>query len=84
MIEVSQTGAITVTGKDSIETYRLIALRSALRLWERTGIIPQRGVTISHMLKLSSEVTGKRYPRSKKGAVAAQADLGTLLESRKS
>jgi len=78
-ITVDASGSITVDGEQSMRVYRVLAIRSALSLWERTGLLPGRGITLSVMLGNASQFTGKTYPKSKRGAMAAQADLAALL-----
>lgn len=53
-IETNEGGSISVTGQ-GIETYRLIALKHALSLFERTGMRPNRHI---HPLKIAQATTG--------------------------
>lgn len=80
MVEVSESGAITITG-DSIELYRLIATRRALELYLRTGMKMNRMATPKVLTGIISEYTGKTYARSRKGYEAAAKDVAAFLES---
>lgn len=70
-------GGITITG-DSINTYRVLLLRSGLGLYIKSEgrIIPTRGMGLKAMLKLATAITGKAYKTSMAQAVLALADLG--------
>ena len=58
-ISVMEDGGFSVTGKDSIELFRLLSLRSALRL-EMKGMKMSRGVSASTILKREYGITGQR------------------------
>lgn len=55
-IEQHEGGSISITGQ-GIETYRLLALKHALSLFQRTGMRPNRYVK---PLQLAQSVTGLR------------------------
>ena len=50
-IEVHESGSVTVTGKAGISLYRLLMIRSAFKLWTKTGLQPTRGVRILSVVK---------------------------------
>lgn len=57
-------GGTTFAGKDAVNLFRAITLKSSMRLWQATGMIPTRGVGIKQMLAIAEEYTGKKYRRS--------------------
>lgn len=81
-ITVSSTGAITYEGRDAVTLYGLIALRSAIRLHQKCGMIPTRGVTITRLLASASSFTGKPY-KGKTKHDAAIADLTLTIDAAK-
>jgi hypothetical protein len=80
-IHVGKSGT-TIVGHDATMLYRAIVLRSSIKLYAATGMIPTRGVTITKMLAMASEYTGKRYKRGQ--YAEAQADLNVWIETMKS
>lgn len=78
-------GGTMFTGPDSIALYRAIALRGALKLYARSGILPTRGMTITKMLKAATEYTGKDYGRGNVNkAQAAAAEMTVWIETMRS
>lgn len=73
-------GGTTFTG-DGIELYRAATLRSALKLYAACGMIPTRGFTITKMLKLATQYTGKPYKRG--DAAKAAADMKDWVDAAK-
>lgn len=67
-------GSTLLTG-DAIEFYRRAQLKAFIGLYIKTGMIPTRGVTISKMLKLATEITGQTYKNNREGWLKAEADL---------
>jgi len=63
---------------DQIENYRRAALAQAIRLFLNTGMMVTRGMNGSRLRDLVSGITGKSYPRSRKGLEVALADLEAL------
>jgi hypothetical protein len=64
-------GGTLITGK-GIDTYRYLLLAKSIELYARYGMIPTRGVTISKMMKMASQITGKKFKsRDYAGAAAA-------------
>lgn len=61
-ITVSEQGTIAATGAQGVETFRMIALRSALRLQARTGMKMSRGIsaiTVAQQMGLTTKRTAK-------------------------
>lgn len=73
-------GGIVFTG-DGITLYQASQLRSFLKLYAKTGMIPTRGVTITKMLKMASTFTGKTYKRG--DAMKAHEDMHQWVEAAK-
>lgn len=80
-ISTSPTGTSFV-GPDAIGLYRAMVLKSSLSLWLRTKIIPARGMTITKLLAIVKDYTGKGY-RPKETATAIE-DLTVWIETMKS
>lgn len=72
-------GGTTISGKDGMNFYRAITLKSAIGLHMKTGLIPTRGVTITSMFKMATEYTGKTYKRGQHEA--AINDLGVWIDT---
>jgi hypothetical protein len=82
---------LTVTGTDdritensfvgpkAVNVFQLTVIRSALRLFGKTGIKANRAYTLTNMLAVATEATGKKYPRSRAGALKAHDDLETVI-----
>jgi hypothetical protein len=70
---ITHTPGGTVLTGDAIEFFRVAHLKGFLKLYAKTGMIPTRGVTITHMLALASDVTKKKYRRG--DAMKAHDDL---------
>ena len=70
-IETYGNGGAVITGK-GIDTYRYLLLAKSIELYARCGLIPTRGVTISKMMKMATQITGKKFKsRDYAGAAAA-------------
>lgn len=74
------SGATSLTG-DAVHLCRVATIRSGLNVAIKTGgkmrII--REATPSHLLRLTTELTEKKYPNSAKGWALAVADLDTRI-----
>jgi hypothetical protein len=68
-----------LTTPEQIDKFRAITLISAISLYLKCGIIPNRTVTPGNMRKWASGYTGKQYARSKKGMTGALADLRAMF-----
>lgn len=76
-VEITKGGTTVMTG-DAIELMRWQCLKSGLEGYAKFGMIPTRGVTITKMLKMAGDVTGKKY---KKGdALKAAADVKASMD----
>jgi hypothetical protein len=67
---------------DTIESYRIIATKSAIRLWMNAKIRPSRHVGINDLLRIASEYTGEIYPINNGGYQKAIDDLEEMIEGR--
>lgn len=77
-ITVNARGQVTgYFGPDAVHFARVRMLRSSIKLWKQTGLIPTRGVGIKRMLAMASEYTGKPYHT--RNIEAALTDLDTWL-----
>jgi hypothetical protein len=78
--ETTASGTVVMTGA-AIQGYRLVVLRSSLKLFGETGIRTHRGFRLRDLLAAASEVTGKRYGASRAGALKASEDLRALMDT---
>lgn len=62
-IEHGSNGLVAFVGEDATRVFAAAVLRSSIKLWLATGMIPTRGVGITHMLARASQLTGKSYRR---------------------
>lgn len=62
-VTIHKSGAVSFSGTDAVQLFRALALAQALSLYAKTGMVPTRGITATQLLKLASELTGKRYAR---------------------
>ena len=75
---------ILFSGPDAIRLQQAITLRSAIKMYVRSGgqIIPTRGMGITKMLALTTNITGKKYKRTQ--TEDAMRDLHIWIETMKS
>jgi hypothetical protein len=66
------------TGKDEVNTFVLIALKNAIKLYVNTGMKANRAYTPANMLAKASEFTGKTYKRGQ--LQIAYDDLQAIYE----
>jgi hypothetical protein len=79
-ITISQ-GGTTFVGPDATNLFRAMTLASSLGLYAKCGITPTRGVTITKMLVMATQYTGKKYKRG--DAAKAQADVKLWCDAMK-
>lgn len=60
----SRKEATSYVGSDATQLFRVNMLKSAIRLYVKTGIIPTRGMGIKKMLKAAEQYTGRKYKTS--------------------
>jgi hypothetical protein len=68
-------GATSLVGPDAVNFYRACTLKSSLGLWLKTKMVPTRGMTITRMLGLVPEYTGKKYTTRQVDAAIADLDV---------
>jgi len=61
-------------GPDAVDLFRVRVLRSSIAMHKRSGIIPTRGVTITKMLAMASQYTGRPYKRGQHDQALADLD----------
>lgn len=69
----SRGEATSYVGRDATELFRVNMIKVSIKLYMKTGMIPTRGVTISKMLKMAEQYTGRKYKKSE--AAYAVEDL---------
>lgn len=74
-------GGTTFAGPDATNFFRAAMLASSLGLYAKCGMIPTRGVTITKMLAMATQYTGKKYKRG--DALKAQADVKLWADTMK-
>lgn len=72
-IEVGPGGTAFV-GRDAVDLFRVKTLRVAINAHKRSGLIMTRGLTVTRMMQIATEITGKPY----KGATKHDAALADL------
>ncbi len=65
--------ATSYVGSDATTLYRVNMIKVSIKLWMKTGMMPTRGVTISKLLKMAEQYTGRKYKKSE--AAYAVEDL---------
>lgn len=66
------------SGPDAMLRVQAITLWSSLGLYQSTGIIPTRGMGITYMMNLATQITGNKYKR--KEIDRARTDLKTFAD----
>lgn len=74
----SGPGGTTFAGPGAVDIFRAVALSSALRLYAKCGMIPNRAWKIGAQLRMATEYTGKRYKRT--DAARASEDVKAWAE----
>jgi hypothetical protein len=69
-------------GEDAVRLYQALALRTALKLHLRTGLVPNKGWTIGKMYVLAESFSHKSYRRGQQQK--AIDDLTLWIEAMKS
>lgn len=82
-INIGQNGGSSFTGQKAVNVFRLLALKSGLGLYLKTGMKPNRLWAPSKMVAAVTRETGKTYKRGRNGQEQALADLIALIDSRK-
>ena len=80
---IASEHSTTFVGPDAIKLYRAVTLKHSIKMWVDHGIIPTRGVTITHMMKLATGYTGITYKRGPAGAAMAIEDLDKWINAMK-
>lgn len=64
--------SIMFVGEDQVDVFAMLTVKSALKLYAKTGIKVNRNYTPSAMIRTASRMTGQAFkPRDYLGAVAA-------------
>jgi hypothetical protein len=69
----SRKEATSYVGSDATTLYRVNMIKVSIKLWMKTGMMPTRGITISKLLKMAEQYTGRKYKKSE--AAYAVEDL---------
>lgn len=79
-ITVTKTGAVIHAGFDATMRIRAIVCRSSIAGHRKFGMIPTRGMTITKLLAIATEFSGKPYKGAGKHE-RAEADLTTWINA---
>jgi hypothetical protein len=74
-------GGFSLSGRDAVEVYRAATIRSGLQMYVSTGMLLTRGMTITKLMALASEYTGKKYKRGQ--YLIAAADMNDVIRAMK-
>lgn len=55
--------AIVFTGETEVNRFVVVTLRSAIKLYSKTGMKPNRAYTPTNMKKMAEKLTGKTFKR---------------------
>lgn len=55
---------ISYIGPDATQLYRVNMLKTCIKMWMKTGMMPTRGIGIHKMLKMAEVYTGRKYKKS--------------------
>jgi hypothetical protein len=70
--------SVVIEGKEQIDRYTAIVLKTAIKMYVECGIQANKLYTPKNMLRKAGEITGKTY---KRGQLAiAHTDLSELLK----
>ncbi len=70
----------TFVGEAGVTIFQAVTLASALRLYAKTGMKPNRAYTPARMLATANELTGHNYRRGQyEAAAAALVELAERL-----
>ena len=75
-------GGVAMVGPDAVEMFRAIQLKSALKFYLKTGMLPTHGVTGPKMLLLATSITKQPYDGNGKYD-RALGDLHNWIETMK-
>lgn len=78
---VINNGTTSFVGREAVDIYVAIMLKSGLRLYAKTGIKPSRSWTPTAMLAKASELAGRKFKRGQY-AEAAEAMEALIKEVR--
>lgn len=72
-------GGTAFVGRDAVALFRATALASGLRLYAKSGMVPNRAWTPTAMLRAAGAITGKTYKRGQH--TLAADDLKTWADA---
>ena len=62
-IKQTEGGATVFSGRAAVDVFRAKTLATALRLYAKTGMKPNRMYTPTNMLVMASQITGQTFKR---------------------
>lgn len=75
-------GGTTFAGRDAVSVFRAYTLATSLSMYAKTGLRPTRHVGPRDMMRLATEITGRKFKaRDYEGAAAAVKEWASLMRS---
>lgn len=68
------SSAMVFSGEAGVNTYVAVVLKSAIKLYAKTGIKANRAYTPTNMLAKAGEITGKKFKRGQFDAAVEALD----------
>ena len=67
-------GGVAFVGPDAVDLYRVRAVKGAIMMHQKFGMVPTRGVTITKLFQIAKGYTGKTYKRGAHAEAIADLD----------
>lgn len=80
-IERLEDGSVTFQGKEAVSAYHIMALKTALKMYAKTGMKINRAYSPKNMLTVAQRITGKKYKIGQ--YMDAFEDLDVVLQQLK-
>jgi hypothetical protein len=80
-IERFEDGSVMFSGKEAVSVYHIITLKTALKMYAKTGMKINRAYSPKNMLACAQSFTGKKYKRGQ--YMEAFEDLDLVVQELK-
>jgi hypothetical protein len=78
-ITYHEGGGASYVGPDATLLFRAKVIKGGIQMWQKCKMIPTRGVTISKLLKMASELTGNKYKNTDADYTRAMEELDNWI-----
>ena len=78
------SSAMVFSGKAGVDTYVAVTLKSAIRLYAKTGMKVNRAYTPTAMLAKAGEITGKKFKRGQFAEAVNELEIWLAKNGRAS